>query len=151
MLRILHQLSTPIPPDGVIKVSPAPSRPFFGNGPLLSRSSFEVVHRSSDAPADHSPEFFTVVSGLDPRFALSEHGPYLVGGTISSDNASFATIITIHKGADTFAPLWLCRARRHCLPTDVYQPRCVESQALGWYGVSCVREEMHPSVFCLFW
>ena len=58
----------------------------------------------SDAPADSSPEVLAVTPGVDPSLLLPEHGPCLVGGVITRDDASFTTKITIHSGANALAP-----------------------------------------------
>ena len=56
----------------------------------------------SDAPADHSPDVLAVASCAAPTPAdmplLPEHGPGLVGGTITLDDAYFITKITVHSG-----------------------------------------------------
>lgn len=49
-------------------------------------------------PADCSSEVLTVVAGADPNFALSEHGPSLVGVTITPDGVCLTTKIAVHSG-----------------------------------------------------
>ena len=58
----------------------------------------------SDAPAYHSPEDLAGAPGADPSVALSEHGPCLVGGIITLDEASFATKIVVQSGANALTP-----------------------------------------------
>ena len=58
----------------------------------------------SDAPADQSQEVLEIASGVGPGLALSEHGPCLVGGTVTLDDVSFTTKIAIHSGGDAIAP-----------------------------------------------
>ena len=67
--------------------------------PVLLRSFRPTF---SDASADHSPDVLVVASCAAPTPAdtpsLPEHGPDLVGGTITLDDASFTTKITVHSG-----------------------------------------------------
>ena len=54
----------------------------------------------SDAPADQSHDGLEIASIVGPGLQLSEHGPCLVGGTVTLDDVSFTTIIAIHSGGD---------------------------------------------------
>ena len=69
-----RQFCTPISPDGIREISPAPPRPM-----ALARacpgppSEFSTCF--SDAPADNSAEVLAVAPGVDPSVALSEHSP----------------------------------------------------------------------------
>ena len=54
----------------------------------------------SDAPTDQSQEGLEIASGVGPGLALSEHGPCLVGGTVTLDDVSFTTTFAIHSGGD---------------------------------------------------
>ena len=47
----------------------------------------------SDAPADQSLDVLETASGVGPGLALSEHGPCIVGGTVTllMDDVSFTT------------------------------------------------------------
>ena len=58
----------------------------------------------SDDPADQSHEVLAIASGVGVGLALSEHGPCLVGGTVTLDDVSFTTKIAIHSGRDVIAP-----------------------------------------------
>ena len=51
-------------------------------------------------PVDQSQEGLEIASGVVPDLALSEHGPCLVGGTVTLDDVSFTTIFSIHSGGD---------------------------------------------------
>ena len=53
-----------------------------------------------DASADQSQEVVEIASGVGPGLALSEHGPCLVGGTVTLDDVSFTTKFAIHSGGD---------------------------------------------------
>ena len=55
----------------------------------------------SDVLADNSPEILAVAPGVDLSLALSEHGPCLVRGVITLDNATFTTKMAAHSGANT--------------------------------------------------
>ena len=58
----------------------------------------------SDKSADQSPEVLAIAScGASDR-ALPEHGPCLVGGTVTLDDNSFTTDIAIHSEGDAIAP-----------------------------------------------
>ena len=64
----------------------------------------EVSTFLSDAPANRSPEVLAVMPGVDPSLAIPEHGPCLVYGIITLDDASFTTNIAIRRGANALAP-----------------------------------------------
>ena len=70
-----------------------------GQGPLSPFSTF-----SSDAPADQRQEVLEIASGVGPGLALPEHGPCLVGGTVTLDDVSFTAKIAIHSGGDAMVP-----------------------------------------------
>ena len=57
-------------------------------GPLSEFSTY-----FSDAPPDQSQDGLEIASGVGPGVALSEHGPCLVGGTVTLliDDVSFTT------------------------------------------------------------
>ena len=46
------------------------------------------------------PGRFEIASGVGPGLALSEHGPCLVGGTMTLDDVSFTTRFAVHSGED---------------------------------------------------
>ena len=48
-------------------------------------------------PVDQSQESLEIASGVVPDLAFSEHGPCLVGGTVTLDNVSFTTKLAIHS------------------------------------------------------
>ena len=58
----------------------------------------------SDAPADQSREGLEIASGVGPGLALSEHGPCLVVGTVTLDDASCTTKIATRSGGDAITP-----------------------------------------------
>ena len=58
----------------------------------------------SDAPVNQSPEVLTIDSRCASNRALREHGPCLVGGTVTLDDVSFTTETAIHSGGDAIAP-----------------------------------------------
>ena len=62
------------------------------------------------ALADQSPEVLAIAAGGTSGRALPEHGPCLVGGTVTLDDVSFITEIEIHSGEDAIAP---CRYAAH--------------------------------------
>ena len=89
---------------GIHEISSEPQSCSFsaasaGQGPLLPFSTL-----FSDAPADQSQDVLQIASGVGPGLALPEHGPCLVGGTVTLDDVSFTTKIAIHSGGDAMAP-----------------------------------------------
>ena len=63
-------------------------------GPLTAASArkgspLEVLTYSSDALSTKSREVLEIASGVGPDLALSKHGPWLVGGTVTLDDISF--------------------------------------------------------------
>ena len=96
------QFCIPTSPGGIHEIFPALPCPM-----ALARacpgppSEFSTCF--SDAPADSSPEVWTVTPGVDPSPVLPERGPCLVGGIDTLDDDSFATKIAVHRGANTLA------------------------------------------------
>ena len=89
---------------GIHEISSRPQSCSFSaasadQGPLLPFSTL-----FSDAPADQSQDVLQIASGVGPGLALPEHGPCLVGGTVTLDDVSFITKIAIHSGGDAMAP-----------------------------------------------
>ena len=67
-----------------------------GQGPSSAYFSY--------APADQTPEVLVIAfRGVSDR-ALPEHGPCLVGGTVTLEDVSFTTKTAIHTGGDATAP-----------------------------------------------
>ena len=56
------------------------------------------------APADQSPEVLTIASQGASDLELPEHGPCLVGGTVTLDDVNFTTDIAVHSGGDAIEP-----------------------------------------------
>ena len=98
-----QQLFTPTTTGGIREISPAPPRPRALARACLGLPT-EFSTRFSDVSADSSPEVLVVTPGVVPSPALPEHGPCLVDGIITLDDASFTTKITVHNGANTLAP-----------------------------------------------
>ena len=129
-----------------------------------ARSEFSTYF--PDAPADQSQEVLEIASGVGPGLALSEHGPCLVGGTMTLDDVSFATRFATHSGRDvtqalldTGSPQTLIRrnvldrmllvavwrAERSLLVrVSVCVGSCPARQVLSWVG-EC------PAQQVLFW
>ena len=90
-----RRFCTPTGNAGVHEISSAPQP-----SPLSAASAFkgppsEFSTCFPDAPADQSPDFFAIASGV---------GPCLVGGTAMLDDVSFTTTIAIHSKGDAMAP-----------------------------------------------
>ena len=99
-----RRFRTPTGNAGIHEISSAPqSCPLTAAGACQGSPS-EFSTYFSDAPADQSHEVLTIASGVGPGLALSEHGPCLVGGTVTVDDVSFTTKIAIHSGGDAIAP-----------------------------------------------
>ena len=100
---------TPMWNTGIKEISSAPQSCSLTaasacQGPLSEFSTY-----FSDAPADKSQEVLEIASVVDPYLALSEHGPCLVGGTVTLDDVSFTTKVAIHSGGDAIGP-YICVA-----------------------------------------
>ena len=78
--------------DRIHEIYPATPHPLAVASACLS-PALELSTCFSDAPADRSLKGSAVSPGVDPSFALSKHGPCLVGGTITFDDDSFTTKI----------------------------------------------------------
>ena len=92
------QFRTPTGNAGIHEISSAPQCSLTTvsacQGPPRNFTYF------SDAPADQGQEVLEIASGVGPDLALSEHGPCLVGGTVTLDDVSFTTKFAIHIGGD---------------------------------------------------
>ena len=89
--------------DGINEISPASPRSMALARACPGRpSEFSICF--SDEPANNSPEVLTVGSGVDSFLALSGHGPCLVGGIITLDDAFFTTEIVVYSGANALTP-----------------------------------------------
>ena len=84
-----HQLFTPTTTDRIREISPTPPR-LSAEACACPGPPSEFSTCFSDASADHSPEVLAGAPSVDPSLALSEHGPCLVGGTITLDDAPFS-------------------------------------------------------------
>ena len=70
----------------------------------MRRSSLGVFDLFSESPADHNHKVLARAPRVKHSLVLSEHGPCLVGDTITLSDASFTTKIMIHSGAGVLAP-----------------------------------------------
>ena len=90
----------------------------------------------SDSLAYRSPDVLPVVPGVDPSLTLSEHGPSLVGGTITLDDASFATKIGAHRAV----------CRRNAVPAGPTRFVASGRQVLPLVGVADLEPDDHLRV-----
>ena len=67
-------------------------------GQRLPRSSLGVFDLFLGRAGRPKPGSLEIASGVGPGLALSEHGPCLVGDTVTLDDISFTTKIAIHTG-----------------------------------------------------
>ena len=108
---------------GIHEISSRPQSCSFsaasaGQGPLLSFSTF-----FSDAPADQNQDGLEIGSGVGPGLARPEHGPCLVGGTVTLDDVSFTTKIAVHSRGDAMAPYSCVALLDTCLLYTSPSPR----------------------------
>ena len=99
-----RRFHTPTGNEGIQENSSTPQ-----SGPLTGASAGQGLPSEfstyfSEAQADQSQEALDISSGIVPGLALSEHGPCLVGGTVTLDDVWFTTKIAIHCGGDAIAP-----------------------------------------------
>ena len=88
------------------KIRPHRSRSHWPRPALAKVLPWSFRRFFSDAPADQSQDGLEIASGVGPGLTLSEHGPCLVGGTVTLDDISFTTKIAIHSGEEAIAPYW---------------------------------------------
>ena len=69
-------------------------------GQSLPRSSLGVSDLFLGRGGRPKPGSLEIASGVGPSLALSEHGPLLVGGTVTLDDVSFIARFAIHSGED---------------------------------------------------
>ena len=91
---------TPTGNTGIHKLSSAPQSCSLAAASACQGPPYEFPTHFSDAPADQGQDIMEIASGVGPGLALSEHGPCLVGGTVTLDDVSFTTKFAIHSGGD---------------------------------------------------
>ena len=84
----IHEISSAAQPCSLAAASA------YQGGPSVFPTYF------SDAPADQSRAFLERASGVGPGFSLSNHGPCLVGGTVTLDDVSLTSTIAVRSGGD---------------------------------------------------
>ena len=99
-----RQFCTPTGNARIHKISSVPQSCPLTAASACQGPSSKFSTYFSDAPPDQSQEVLAIASDVDPGLALSEHGPCLVGGTVTLDDVSFTTKIAIHSGGDAIAP-----------------------------------------------
>ena len=67
-----------------------------------------------------------IASGVGPGLALSEHGPCLVGGTVTLDDVSFTTKFAVHSGGDA--------TQERGAPPYWFLPNLLPTSRLGSYA-----------------
>ena len=96
------QLCTPTLSEGIYEMNPAPLLHLRVSSRACPRPPSEISIHFSDAPGDHSPDVLAVapcaVPALADTLSPAEHGPSLVEGTATFDDASFITKIALHSG-----------------------------------------------------
>ena len=96
------QFCTLILSEGNDEINPAPLTRLWRSARACPDPPSDFFTHSFGAPADHSPDVLAVASCAAPNPedtpSLPEHGPGLVGGTITLDDASFTTKKTVHSG-----------------------------------------------------
>ena len=133
------QFCTPIQPEGIHQINPAPLTRLRLSARACPGPPSEFSIHFSDAPADHSPDVLAVTSCAAPTSAdtpsLPEHGPGLVGGTITLDDASFTTKITVHSGT-TASTVFGCVALLDTGSPQTFTHRDVLEQMLAGRAVA---------------
>ena len=102
---------TPTGNAGINEISSAPRSCSLTAASACQRPPSVCSTFFSNTSADESQERLEIAYGVGPGLALSEHGPYLVGGTVALDAVSFTTKLAIHRGGDAIAP-YRCVALR---------------------------------------
>ena len=95
---------TPTENAGIHEISSAPQSCSLPAASACQGRPPEFSTYFSDASADQKQEGLEIASVIGPILALSEHGPFLVGGTVTLDEVSFITAIAIHGGGDAIGP-----------------------------------------------
>ena len=83
------QFHTPTGNVGIHEISSAPQSCSLTAASARQGPPSEISAYFSDASADQSHEVLEITSGVGSGLALTEHGPCLVGGTVTLDNVSF--------------------------------------------------------------
>ena len=84
-----HRFRTPTGNAGIHEISSAPQSCSLTAASARQGPPSEISAYFSDASADQSHEVLEITSGVGSGLALTEHGPCLVGGTVTLDNVSF--------------------------------------------------------------
>ena len=98
------------------------------------------------APADQSAEVLAIASDGASGRAPPEHGPCLVGGTVTLDGVSFTTEITIHSRGDAIAPYRCVALLDTGSPQTFIRRDVLAPYATGRRRFVGVREAHQPSL-----
>ena len=138
-----QQFCTPTTPSGVNEISPAPPRP---RARACSGPPTQLSICISDALADSSPKVLAVMPGVLPCLTLPEHGPCLVDGIITLDDASFTTKIAVHSGGNAVAPYGCLALLETVSPQTVIRRNVLDRMlSVGAASVSCEPNCAHRS------
>ena len=99
------------------------------------------------APADQRPEVLAIASRGTSDRAWPEHGPCLVGDTVTLDDVFFTTKIAIHSGGDAIAP-YRCTALLDTGSPQTFIRRDVLDRMLS---VGAASSAQQPSLLGWFW
>ena len=130
-----QQFCTPTTTGGIYEISPAPPRPRVP-ARVCPGPPTEVSTCFSEAPADSSAEVLAVTPGADPSLALPEHGPCLVGGIITLDDAFLPQRMRFTVELTPSRPMAAWRSL-------TLAPHRLSSDATYW--IACSRWGQHPS------
>ena len=90
---------------------------------------------------DNNPKVLAITPGVDPFLALPEHSPYLVGGSLTFDEASFTTKIAVHSGATALAPFGCVALLGTGSPQTFIRRDVLDSMlSVGEASVTCERK-----------
>ena len=131
-----RQLYTTPSTGGFHYISSTPSHPRVLASSCQGLSP-EFSTSFSDTLANSSYEVMDVTPRADPIAVLPEHGPCIVGGIITLDDAFFTTKIAVHSDDNPLRPTASWRS----LTLAPHRP---SSDATYW--IAFVREGKHPSL-----
>ena len=98
------QFRTPTGNAGILEISSAPQSCSCTAASACQVPPSEFWTYFSDVQADQSQEGLEIASVVGPGLAPLDHGPCLVGSTVTMDDVSFFTKLVIHSGGEAIAP-----------------------------------------------
>ena len=126
--------------DTVFEVDPVTHLRLVTNPLPANTQSAMLFASTASVPDDHAPEVLLAQEQRIDAPLIPEQGPYLIGGVVIMDDATFTTLLSLHSGVSATSR-FNCRAHLETgSPQSFIHQRAFDQMvALGAADASCVR------------